>query len=118
MEFANIVTIIVAVVASGSAYASQRAASRASTMNINTTSRVDMEKDAYERARKFDLETIARQDAEIDALRRDNVQLHEKIDIARREAREARREVREVRLEKERLRERIAVLENHDPLSP
>ncbi len=112
MDAGNIITIIVAVIAAGSAYASQRAAARASTMNVNTTSRVDMEKDAYERARKFDIETIERQDREIEELRADNRTLHEKIAVARAEAREARQDARETQADNARLRERIAVLES------
>jgi len=70
-----------------------------------------MEKEAYERARRFDTETIARQDKEIEELRADNRTLHEKIAIARSEAREARRESRESHAENQRLRERILLLE-------
>jgi FtsZ-binding cell division protein ZapB len=112
MDVGGIITIIVAVIAAGSAYASQRAAARATTINTSTTSRVDMEKEAYERARKFDIETIARQDAEIEELRADNRMLHEKLAVARAEAREARREAREAQIETRSLRERIAVLES------
>jgi peptidoglycan hydrolase CwlO-like protein len=111
MDVANVVTIVVAVIAAGSAYASQRAAARASTLNTSTSSRVDMEKEAYDRARKFDIETIQRQDEEIADLRADNEALHEKIDVARAEARQARSEVREMRIEKDKLRTRIAELE-------
>lgn len=87
-------------------------------MNVNTSTRVDMEKDAYERARKFDTDTIARQDAEILELRTDNRDLHEKIAVARTEAREARREAREAQAENHALRERIAVLESDHPHNP
>ena len=69
MDYAALATIIVAAIAGVSALASQRAAARASTMNTQTTSRVDMEREAYERARAFDTETIARQDREIAELR-------------------------------------------------
>lgn len=66
MDPFNVGSIIVALVAAIAAYASQRAASRASTMNTNSTSRVDMEKDAYIRARAFDIETIASQNRELE----------------------------------------------------
>lgn len=69
MDAANIATIIVAVIAALSALASQRAAARASTRNVSTSSRVEMEKEAYDRARAYDTETIKRQDAEIAELR-------------------------------------------------
>lgn len=111
MDAGQVITLVVAIVAAGSAYASQRAASRASTMNVNTTSRVDMEKEAYERARAFDTETIVRQDKEIEELRVDNRNLHEKVAVARAEAREARNDARQAQALNERLRERILLLE-------
>lgn len=64
-----IASIFVAVVAAFGAWASQRAAARASQLNTSTTAKVEAEKGAYERARAFDTETIRRQDAEIDELR-------------------------------------------------
>jgi hypothetical protein len=69
MDPINVGSIIVAVIAAAAAYASQRAAARASTLNTTATSRVEMEKDAYNRARAFDTETIRRQDEEISELR-------------------------------------------------
>lgn len=110
MDWANVVTVFVAIIAAGSAYASQRAAARASQLNTQTTSRVDMEKEAYDRARKFDIETIERQDAEIAELRRDLTTAEEKIDVARSEARQARSEVRTMRIEKDKLRDEVAAL--------
>lgn len=119
MDWGDAVTIFVAIVAAASAWASQRSAAKASTLNVSTTSRVEMEKEAYERARAFDIETIKRQDDEILELRNDNRDLHEKIAVARAEAREARREVREVRTENQELQNqnaelmaRISVLES------
>ena len=61
--------IAVAGIAAGSAYLSNRSANKATTTNTVVGSRLDAEKEAYERARKFDLETIQRQDAEIRELR-------------------------------------------------
>lgn len=115
MDLDRMITITVVLITAVSAYASQRAAARASRMNTQTTSRVDMEKEAYERARKFDVETIQRQDAEILELRQDNVRIHEKVAVAQTEAREARRESREVQAENHQLRERLAVLEATGP---
>lgn len=57
--------IVIAVIAALGAWASQRAAANASKVGT----RLDAEKEAYERARKFDLDTIARQDEEIKELR-------------------------------------------------
>jgi len=76
---AVIASIIVGIIAAGSAYASQRAASRAANINTREISRVDMEKEAYERARKFDTETINRQDIEAEELRKENEELQVKI---------------------------------------
>lgn len=109
-DWGDLVTLAVAAIAALSAYASQRAAARASTMNTSTTSRVDMEKEAYDRARKFDIETITRQDAEIEDLRRDNKDLHEKVDVARAEARAARAEAREAHAEADSLRRELITL--------
>lgn len=109
-DWGDLVTLAVAAIAALSAYASQRAAAKASTLNTTTTTRVDMEKEAYDRARKFDIETIERQDAEIDELRQDNKELHEKIDVARAEARSARAEAREAHAEADRLRRELMVL--------
>lgn len=69
MEAKDIAGIIVTIVALLSAYAAQRAAAKASVSNTTTTSRVDMEREAYERARAFDIETIARQDKDLIDLR-------------------------------------------------
>lgn len=55
----------VAGIAALGAWASQRAASKATTVST----RMDAEKEAYERARQFDIETIQRQQEEIKQLR-------------------------------------------------
>ena len=60
-----VASIIVAIVGAFGAYAAQKAASKAS----QSSSRMDSERDAYERARAFDTETIRRQDIEIEELR-------------------------------------------------
>lgn len=78
LEPAMIASVLVAIIAAGSAYASQHAASRASTLNAASSSRVEMEKEAYERARKMDVETITRLDAEVDELRAENEELRKK----------------------------------------
>src|SRR5690349_14677924 len=71
-----IASILVAVVAALSARASQRAAAKAST----NTSRLDMEREAYERAREYDTETIKRQAAEIEDLRSQLREQHSEIE--------------------------------------
>lgn len=52
----SVISLAVAVVAAVGAWASQRASSKASTVS----SRMDAEKEAYERARALDTETITR----------------------------------------------------------
>ena len=69
MDVVPFVSIAVALIAMASGYAAQRTAARASTRNVDVTSRVDMEKEAYMRARALDIETIQRQDADLDELR-------------------------------------------------
>lgn len=86
-----IASIIVALVAALSARASQRSAAKAST----TTSRLDMEREAYERARAYDTETIRRQDVEIDELRA---------------------EIRDLRSQNRDLRQRVFMLEHVGPI--
>lgn len=114
MNWGYAVTLLIAVVSALSAWASQRAAARATTLNTETTSRVDMEKEAYERARKFDIETINRQDAELqEALEKLEVARAE-ASAARAEARAARAEVREVHEEVARLRQELRSYEDRD----
>lgn len=69
MEPATAASVIVAIIAAASAYASQRAAAKATVINTKTTTEADSLREAYERARRFDVETIQRQDAEILELR-------------------------------------------------
>lgn len=64
------VLVLVAIISFVSAWASQRAANKASTTNVQTETRVDMEREAYVRARKFDMDTITRQDGELKELRK------------------------------------------------
>lgn len=59
-----IVSIFVALVG----YATARSANKANSTNVVTSSRVEMEKEAYERARAFDTATITRQDHELEEL--------------------------------------------------
>lgn len=79
MDPVNLASVLVAVVAALAAILSQRAIAKASVINTTTSSRVDMEKEAYDRARSYDTETILRQDKEIDELREDNKRLHSEV---------------------------------------
>lgn len=83
MDPVEIASIIVAGIAAISAFASQKAAAKASEKNTITTSRVDMEKEAYDRARAYDTETIRRQDEEIQELRSENQSLREEVNVLR-----------------------------------
>lgn len=79
MDPINIASIIVAAIAALAAWASQRSASKAITTNANVAARVELEKEAYVRARAFDVETIRRQDVELAELRKENKELDNKI---------------------------------------
>jgi hypothetical protein len=79
MNAVNIATIIVALIAAAGAWASQRTAARAARENTIVGGRVDMEKEAYDRARAFDTETIKRQDAELEELRQKHAQCADEI---------------------------------------
>lgn len=114
-------SVAVALVAAGFGYLSARASSKAARDTTASSIEAKRLDQAYERSRAFDTETIHRQDAELEELRADNRQLHERVAVARAEAREARSEARaasaearDTKLENVKLRERIAVLENHD----
>lgn len=78
MDAANIVALLVAIIAALSAFASQQSSAKvAKQARIEAArielehSRVDMEKNAYERARAFDTETISRQNKRIAELTRE-----------------------------------------------
>lgn len=81
MEPAVIASILVSLIAALAGYASQRSAAKASTRNVATSSRTELEKEAYERARAFDTETIKRQDAELAELRENQKHLNEDIKL-------------------------------------
>lgn len=83
MDAVNVATVIVALIAALGAWASQRAASKSATRNVTVASRVDMEKEAYDRARAYDTETISRQDNEIKELRLEHESCEEKIEKLR-----------------------------------
>lgn len=84
----SIATMFVAFVAAVSGFAAQKASVKATTHAADESSRVLMEKEAYERARHFDIETITRQSdqitrqaEEIDGLRTEVDELHEKVRV-------------------------------------
>lgn len=63
----TIASIIVAFVAGLTGWAAQRQSAKASVK----VSRLDLEKEAYDRARAYDTETINRQDREIEEIRKE-----------------------------------------------
>lgn len=67
----SIASAVVAAIAGLSAWASQRAAAKASIRNTDTTSRSAIEEGAFERAKSFYTDTIDRQDREIHELEGD-----------------------------------------------
>lgn len=108
MDAVNIATIVVALIAAAGAWASQRAASKAAVQNTVVGGRVNMENEAYERARAFDTETISRQNHEIDELRKESIDLRKEHEACAREISDMRAK-HEVEITM--LRNRIARLE-------
>lgn len=106
MDPSAVASIIVSMIAASSAYASQRSAARAANVNTVTASRVEMEREAYQRARDFDVATMKRQDEEIAELLGDVVTL-------KKENQELRKENREIKKENRDLSERLTKCERH-----
>lgn len=101
-----VASIIVSLIAASSAFASQRSAARAANVNTVTASRVEMEREAYQRARDFDVATMKRQDEEIAELLGNVVAL-------KKENQEYRRDVQELRKENRELSTRLSKCEKH-----
>lgn len=94
MDAINIISLAIpSAIAALGAWAASRASAKAAAKNSQTTSRTEMEKEAYDRARKYDTETIARQDAEIAEVREQNQFLNNDIKLLTSENRELREEV-------------------------
>jgi predicted nuclease with TOPRIM domain len=115
-------SIIVSLIAALGGWASAKASSRASTTNVVTSSRVEMEKEAYERARALDTETINRQKVELLELReeadeheRDIQQLHYANDRLHQENQMVLADNRRLREELAHLRTRFTRLERGLP---
>lgn len=64
----GIASIVISIVAALGAWLSARESRKATTTNTVASGRVEMEKEAYERARALDVETIERQDKRIKEL--------------------------------------------------
>lgn len=69
--------LFVALIMAWGGWAAARATGKANVKVSDSDNRVQMEKEAYERARKLDTETIERQDKEMNELRAENTQLKE-----------------------------------------
>lgn len=80
MDATAIASVIVAVIAAGAALASQRSASNAIKDKSSGHNRIEMEKEAYERARAFDTETINRQNKQITTLTIENKSLRQRVE--------------------------------------
>lgn len=80
MSAIDIGSVLVALIAALSAWASQRSAQKANRINTSTSGRLEAERGAYERARAFDVQTIDRQDAEIAELRTKNKKLEQELE--------------------------------------
>lgn len=103
----SIGTTVVGVAAALAAWASSRAASKASkyTADVSVTNaRTTAEQEAYTRARTIDERTIKRLEEEIDDTRREN-------DILRKRVQDVEEDNQELRLENSRLRRRVTALE-------
>lgn len=83
MDAINIGSILVAAIAALSAYASQRAAAKATMINTAVSAKVEAERGAYERARDFDTDLINRQNEEIEELREENKCLKDELKLLR-----------------------------------
>lgn len=75
----SLASVLVAAIAAAAAFASQRAAANASVKNAATTSRVDIEKEAFERAKNYYAGALDRQDREIEGLHADVDRLEHKV---------------------------------------
>ena len=73
-------SVIVALIALGSSELSRRAAAKAARENTVTTSRTDIEKEAFERAKDYYGDAMNRQDREIARQDTELVGLHAEVD--------------------------------------
>lgn len=105
-------TIIISLIGAAGAYLAARASAKASMKNVTTSSRVEMEKEAYERARKLDTETIQRQDAELDELRENQKALNTDVKMVNSENQRVHRENELILEDNARLRKELAKLRN------
>jgi predicted nuclease with TOPRIM domain len=103
-------SIIISIIAALSGYLASRASAKASVKNVATSSRVEMEKEAYERARKMDTQTIERQDAELAELFENQRNLNADIKLVNKENELLHGENRIILEDNARLRTEVAYL--------
>jgi hypothetical protein len=68
MEKLGIASVIISAITALGVWLSARESRKATTTNTTSSSRVEMEKEAYERARALDVQTIERQERRINEL--------------------------------------------------
>jgi uncharacterized membrane protein YccC len=83
MRWLDLGAIIVATIAALGAWAAQHAAAAASRANTLVSTKLDAEKEAYQRARTLDVQTIERQDREIKELREENQRLRDELKLVK-----------------------------------
>lgn len=129
MDAVQVASVLVSIIAATSAIASQKAAAKASTKNEETkanatvrtaeeSSRITMEKEAYDRARAYDTETIKRQDAEIAEIRSDNRHLNADIKMLHSDNEQLHEDNIRLRREIKLLKAKVARLEGRTVVNP
>jgi len=113
MDLNNIIaSIVIALIAAGGSYLGYRATAKAEKHTVDTTSRVEMEKDAFQRARAFDIQTIERQDREMEELVAANQELKQKNDAQDKEINQLHIENRDLRNKNDALERKVDHPEN------
>ena len=107
MDKSDIVVLLVTIISATAAFASQRAAARATSKDKLVSSRADLETEAYTRARAIDTETIERQTNELKEMRVEIADLRTKCETTE--------DKYDLLVDQNRrLRERIVDLERHE----
>jgi peptidoglycan hydrolase CwlO-like protein len=86
--FAAIAGVVSVTISAGVGWATHKSATRSVERNNSLTSRTDIEKEAFERAKSFYTDTIDRQDHDLDELREENRRLKQEVAGVHRENRE------------------------------
>jgi regulator of replication initiation timing len=102
---AGLISIAISVIGAIGVWISSRESRKATTTNTAASGRVEMEKEAYERARALDTETIRRQHDEIQELRDNQTHINEDVKMVHRENQQLHEENAQVREENSRVLE-------------